>query len=38
MATVRHVMILMISHYSGREHECTGPVLAVKGDAGHFTA
>ena len=36
MATVRDVMILMTSHHSRREHECTGPVLAVKGDAGYF--
>jgi hypothetical protein len=36
MATVRCVMILMTSKYLRREHECTGPVLAVKGDAGYF--
>jgi hypothetical protein len=36
MATVRHVMILMTSHHSKREHESTGPVHSVKGDAGYF--
>jgi hypothetical protein len=36
MATVRHVMILMTSHHSEREHESTGPVHSVKGDAGYF--
>jgi hypothetical protein len=31
-------MIQMTSTYSKREHEYRGPVLAVKGDAGHFAA
>jgi hypothetical protein len=36
MATEGCGMILMTSKYLIREHECTGPGLAVKGDAGYF--
>jgi hypothetical protein len=34
----RCVIILVTSGYSRREHEEVGPVLADKGDAGHFAA
>jgi hypothetical protein len=38
VGNARCVMILMTSGYSRREHEDVGPVLVVKGDAGHFAA
>ena len=36
MVTKGYVTIPMTPQYSRREHECTGPVLAVKGGAGYF--